>query len=314
MWGNVQIQQLVGVQGDLGAGQIAVPHLAAVVEDVFDRRHEPLGAVCGQADAQGHLVRRKEADAVEVVGQTVGIGAHHIDGLVAIALIYADSEKGADAVGLEEHHDFTDGAVLDPGGADRFQFFLGDAFDLGQAFHILFEDVQGVAAEMADDLAGRLGPHALDQSGSQVFFQGGAGGRLLFDGFMGPELASMGGVGGPGTAKGHGGAGKHPGLMDDDGLLTAGLPQRGHPQHRPPVTGIVVGDAVHDAVEGLDDNAGMDEGSRRHDLKPSKNIAYQNIKKPENPGASISPSGPHVFRHTHALRRSNVKYQSSNVK
>ena len=134
-----------------------------------------------KADAEGDLVCRKEADAVKILGQTVGVLIDVFNGIVPVFLVNPHGEKGADAVGLQEHHHIADGPVFNPGLADHRQFLLGNPGDLSEVFDFIFKHVKGIITEVFDDFLGRLWPHPLDEPGSEVFLQRCGCGGFLFN-------------------------------------------------------------------------------------------------------------------------------------
>jgi len=146
--------------------------------------------------------------------------------------------------------------MLPPGIPDHGKFFLGDPGNFGQPFDLLFEDIQGLVTETADDLFGSLGPHALNQAGTQVFLQGCSCGGFLFDGVGSAKLSAELGMYGPGTFKHHGSSCEHLGLVDSYSLLLMGIIKRQDPQHGPAIVRVVVGDPVHNSPQGFGDGAG----------------------------------------------------------
>ncbi len=250
---HVQPDQLTGPGLDLGRGEVAVAELPAGGQHVPDAGHDAPGAVLFQADAQGDLVGGKEADAVDVVGQPIGILGDGVDGVVAVLLVDPYGKEGADAVGLQEHHHFPDGPVLGPGLADHAKLFFGDPWHLHQPLDLFLENVEGLFLEVPNDFRGRLWPDALDQARAEIFFQGRRRSRLPFHRRRGPELPSVLGIDGPGPVKFHRGAGKHLGLVDDDRLLLHRVVERRHAQHGPPAVRVVIRHAVDDAAERFGD-------------------------------------------------------------
>lgn len=250
---EVQSDQLTGLGLDLGRGEVAVAKLPAGGKHMPDAGHDALGAVFFQADAQGDLVGGEKADAVDVVGQPIRVLGDGGDGLVAVLLVDPHGKKGADAVGLQKHHHFPDGAVLGPGLADHAQLLFGDPGHLDKALDLFLEDVEGFFLEVLDDFLGRLGADALDQARAEVFLQSRGGGRLSFHRRRGPELPAVLGIHGPGPVKFHRGAGKHLGLVDDDRLLLHRVVERRHAQHGPPIVRVVKRHSVDDSADGFGD-------------------------------------------------------------
>src|SRR5688500_1804227 len=62
----------------------------------------------GDADLLGNLVGGLEADAVDVLGQSVRIGLDLVDCALPVGFVDAHSPARADAVAMEEHHYLTD--------------------------------------------------------------------------------------------------------------------------------------------------------------------------------------------------------------
>jgi hypothetical protein len=133
-------------------------------QHVGNARHDSLPAVGGQADAQGNLVSREKTDPVKIPGQPIRVFGDIGNGLVTVLLVNPDGEQGADPMGLQKNHDIADGAVFNPGLPDGLQFFFGNSRDLGEPFDRRFENIKGIRAKMPDNLFGRFGPNALDES------------------------------------------------------------------------------------------------------------------------------------------------------
>ena len=138
---DVEIQQIIGLRPDLRFGQVAVAQIPAGGQHVSDPGHQAPAAVSIQADAQGDLVGREKADSIKIPGQPVRIVGDNGDGRITIGLVDPHGKKGADAVGLQKHHDIANGAVFDPGRLDAFQFFLGNTRNLGKPLDIAFKDL-----------------------------------------------------------------------------------------------------------------------------------------------------------------------------
>src|SRR6516162_5114100 len=64
------------------------------------------------------LVGSTEADAVDVLGQGVWVGAHLGDGIFAVGLVNTHGPAGTHAVGMEKDHNLTNYFLLGPGFLD----------------------------------------------------------------------------------------------------------------------------------------------------------------------------------------------------
>jgi hypothetical protein len=71
-----------------------------------------------------------------------GACGHLGDRLVAIGPVDADGPRGADAMGLQEHHDLADGILLGPSRNDPLLAFLADAFQGFQRFGTVLDDLE----------------------------------------------------------------------------------------------------------------------------------------------------------------------------
>ncbi len=75
-------------------------------QNMVDARPCPIDRVSRNPDLLGDLVGGREADAVDVFRQHVGIAPHFLDCLLAVGLEDSHRTAGADAVAMQEQHDF----------------------------------------------------------------------------------------------------------------------------------------------------------------------------------------------------------------
>ncbi len=151
---------------------IPVGGAVAVAGDLLqDVAHAGLGAdqgVVGDAEALGDGIGGLEPDAVDVQRQAVGVLPHPLDRLVAVGLVDAHRPGGADAMGLQKHHDLAHDLLLGPGAGHPLLALGPDALQLQQSFGLLLDDVEDLLAEGAHQLAGEMRADALDHARAQV--------------------------------------------------------------------------------------------------------------------------------------------------
>ena len=71
-------------------------------EYVVDSGPRPILRVLGYPDTLGDLIRRGEADAVDLLRQGVRVLLHRLDGQIPVRLVDADSPPGTDPMAVEE--------------------------------------------------------------------------------------------------------------------------------------------------------------------------------------------------------------------
>ena len=144
----------------------------AVAGDLLqDVPHTGPGAdqgVVGDAQSLGDGIGGLEPDAVDVQRQAVGVLPHPLHRLVAVGLVDAHRTGGADAMGLQKHHDLAHDLLLRPGAGHPLPALGPDALQLQQTFGLLLDDVEDLLAEGADQLAGEMRADALDHARAQV--------------------------------------------------------------------------------------------------------------------------------------------------
>ena len=75
-------------------------------QDMVDARPSPVERVSRNSNLLRDLVGGREADPVDVFRQHVGIAPHGLNCLLAIGFEDAHCTAGADAVAVQEQHDF----------------------------------------------------------------------------------------------------------------------------------------------------------------------------------------------------------------
>jgi len=140
-----------------------VAELTPGSQDMPDSGHDPFIAVGGESHAHGHLVRGQKADPVEVVRQPIGVAPDGFDRSVPVELVDAHGKQGGYAVGLQKHHHVANGPVLRPCIAYGPELFFGYSGNFCQFTDVVFEDVQGVFFEVADDFLRGFGSYAANQ-------------------------------------------------------------------------------------------------------------------------------------------------------
>ena len=191
-------------------------------------------------------ISRFEHDAGNVLGQRVGIGPHGLHRGLAISFVNAHGAVRADAVGVEEEHDFADHFLLGPGGADLLAASLADAGDFFETDGKLIDDGEDLFVEFLHQLLGVDRADALDQAAAEVFFDPFARGRRAAMNGTGLELKPVLAVLHPNTLRGDPLSGGNIRDVSHHGHKVA-LPFHGDSQNRIAVFLIVIGDALHHA-------------------------------------------------------------------
>ena len=124
----------------------------------------------GGLDAQpgGGGIGGAEADAADVPGQAVVVFGHHLHGVIAVRLENPHGTGGADAMAMEEHHDFAHHLLIGPGGGNPAGADLADAGHLPQALGGLLDHLEHISAKRAHELAGIDRADAADHPRAQV--------------------------------------------------------------------------------------------------------------------------------------------------
>src|SRR5690606_29450190 len=148
------VEDFDGVGGEVGGGQVAVAVVGGLGQGVAQAGFDAFGAVVRDADGLGDGVGGLEADPPHVVGQAVGLGADDFDAAFAVLLEDAHRDGGGHADALQEDHHFFDDFLFFPGVGDHAGAFGAEAGDFGEAFGVVFDDVEGAGAEVVDDAFG----------------------------------------------------------------------------------------------------------------------------------------------------------------
>ena len=203
-------------------------------------------------DAQpcGDRISSAEADATDVARQAVGVLGHHLHGVIAVRLEDPHRSGRADAMAVQEDHDFAHHLLVGPGLGDAAGPHLADARHLPQALRGLLNHLEHLIAEHSHELAGIDRADAADHPRAQVLLDAfccGGGGSPEEGGL---ELLAVLAAVHPGTADGHPFAGADLGGVPHHRhqvAVAAGLDA----QHAEAVLGVVEGDALNRARQHL---------------------------------------------------------------
>src|ERR1700722_8168071 len=146
------------------------------------------------AELHCHGVGGLEADATDVACQAIGVLRHDLDGVSAIGLEDPYCPRRADAVAVQEDHDFPHRLLLGPGGDDPSRAHWANAADLPQTASLRLDDLEHLVAEGTQQLLGIGRADAPDHTGGKVLLD--ALDRCGLRGLEkpGPELLAMGTV------------------------------------------------------------------------------------------------------------------------
>ena len=146
------------------------------------------------AELHGHGVGGLEADAADIACQAIRVLGHDLDGVGTIGLEDPYRPRRADAVAVQEDHDFPHRLLLGPGGDDPSRAHRPNAVDFPQPIGLRLDDLEHLLAEGAQELLGVGRADAPDHAGGKVLLD--ALDRRGLRGLEkpGPELLAMGAV------------------------------------------------------------------------------------------------------------------------
>jgi hypothetical protein len=123
-----------------------------------------------------------------------GFLGHDLDSISTIGLENSHRPRRADAVAVQEHHDFPHRLLLGPGSENTGSANRPDAVNLAQPVRRCLDDVEHFLAEGAYQFFGIDRPNAPDHAGRKVFLDavGRSRGRCAQE--AGPELLAVGAI------------------------------------------------------------------------------------------------------------------------
>ena len=202
----------------------------------------------GLLDAELHRdgVGGLEADAADIARQAIRVLGHDLDGVGTVGLENPHRPRRADAVAVQEDHDFPHRLLLGPGGENAGSANRPDAVDLAQSVRRRLDDVEHLLAEGAHELLGVNRANAPDHAGREVLLDavGRSRGRCAQEPRF--ELLAVGAVVDP-FARGRDPLTGRDGRGMADHRHEVTMPARLGPQNAEAVLGIVVGDALDEA-------------------------------------------------------------------
>ena len=123
-----------------------------------------LGGVLLPSCRDGDGICRDEADAVDLLRETVGRLLHHLDCKRTVRLEDARSICTRDAVLLEPEHDVPELGLPHIGGDDLLHGLRADARDLSQSARRALDDLQCLRAESLHNAPRHRGANAVDRT------------------------------------------------------------------------------------------------------------------------------------------------------
>ncbi len=153
---------------ELVGGQRAVSLVHRLGEHVQQGPSPAAEGVERHADLPRDHVGREEPDAADVPRKTVGVLGEDPDGVGSVRAMDADRAAGADAVGMQEHHDLPHGPLALPVLHDARGAHASDARDVEQAVGLALDHVEHGRAKCLDQLPRQVGADALDEAGPEV--------------------------------------------------------------------------------------------------------------------------------------------------
>ena len=140
----------------------------SLTEHELKRRIKTFGRGVVDPHLPRQAIRDAEADADDIVSQSVGVGLHQRRRVCSIALDDPCRESGAESVRSQEHQYVLQVFLRLHRLRQLGNLLLTKAAELLQALRFLFDDAQGVVAKLLDDLLCGRRADAFDQPGRQV--------------------------------------------------------------------------------------------------------------------------------------------------
>ena len=215
--------QLGGDRRELFARDEAVAVAGVVHQLEQDRRGDAVAAAAADAELEGHGVGLAEAAADQGAAQQIGVVPQQLERLVAVILVHAHGEHGAQAEGAHKLHQHPEPGLLPEARGDLLRPAEADPLDRGEPVGVVEDRIERLVAEAVDQQGRRRRPHALDRAAREEGVDRVGGGREQALGKLGLELAAVDAVAGPGPADDHGLARSGKGEAADDrhGLAAA---------------------------------------------------------------------------------------------
>ena len=176
---------------DAGLRVADVALAGQVLKRVLDGGPCPIGTVAVDPHLGRQFIGGLEADAPDVVGQSVGILLDLGDGFLAVGAVDSHGPTETDAMLGQEEHDLADFLLLLPALADPLDPFLADPLDVEKEVGGRLEDFQRPFLVEGDDLGRQLRPDAADRPGGQILFDAFGRGRVRGLEFVGLELLAV---------------------------------------------------------------------------------------------------------------------------
>ena len=148
------LEQLFGKRYQLFGRQAAMSLIHGLGQRIGNPRADPHQGGLLDAELHGDRVGRLESNAADVARQAIWVFGHDLDGVRAVGLVDAHCPRRADAVAVQEHHDFPHRFLLGPGSGDAAGSYRADAIDLAQSVRRRLNNVEHLLAEGAQELLG----------------------------------------------------------------------------------------------------------------------------------------------------------------
>src|ERR1035438_2245046 len=135
---------------------------------MVDARPRPIKRIPRDSNLLRDLIRRREADPVDVFRQRVRITPYLLDRLLAIGLEDSHRPAGAHTMAVQEQHDFSYLFRFLPCLLDALPAFWPDPIDGLQLPDPVLDHAQDFGPEPPDQLLGQNRSDAFDQATAEV--------------------------------------------------------------------------------------------------------------------------------------------------
>ena len=164
----LDLEQLLGKRDQLFRRQAAMPLVHGLGQRIGNPGADADHRRPFDAELHGDGVGGLEPDAPDIARQPIGVLGHDLDGVGAIGLENPHCPRRANAVAVQEHHDFPHRLLFGPGRENAGSANRPDAVDLAQPVRGGLDDVEHLLAKGAHELLGVNRANTPDHAGREV--------------------------------------------------------------------------------------------------------------------------------------------------
>ncbi len=145
-----------------------MPFFRHAVQRIGDAGLDASRIIVRQPQSARDLIGRLEANAVDILHQTIGCILYDSQRIVAILLINLDRQRRRHAVRLQKNHHVLNGPLFMPRFLDAAHPLGTNTQDFAQPLRFVVDDVQRLLAKLLHDPFGHHRSHAADHARAQI--------------------------------------------------------------------------------------------------------------------------------------------------